>query len=253
MKSAVIAVTLGISALLVAGVAGGGHDAPVIGRFQIACTSTHCYLVDTATGQVWTSGEPGFRAPKLGGTPTVATTEAQVFIGRWVSDDPNSNDVALHIRPGGLASATDSSLRFEGRWAIEGTHLVLTIDDEMLVAELLPDGRLSVKEEGGEGDGIVLARAPGSAVEAPEPNAFVGRWVSDDLNEADLGLRIEPEGRAVGTEGDREYEGRWRLNGTRIMLTIDDETLAGELQPDGRLLLWEPGDEEKRIAFKRAP
>lgn len=160
-KSAAVGAVLGISLLLLAGATSGGRDeTPVIGRFQIACTNTLCFLVDTATGQVWMTGDSDFRAPKLRDPSPALTGEAQGFLGRWIADDPQSDNVDLQVEPDGRAVATDGSNRFEGRWRAFGTRIIVTMDDEVLAGELQPDGRLLLGELGQEGNRITLRRAP---------------------------------------------------------------------------------------------
>ncbi len=160
-KSAAVGAVLGISLLLLAGAASGGRDeAPVIGRFQIACTNTLCFLVDTATGQVWMTGDFDFRTHKLRDPSPALTGEAQDFLGRWIADDPQSNNVGLQIEPDGRAVATDGNSRFEGRWRTFGMRIIVTIDDEVLTGELQPDGRLLLGETSQAGNRITLKRAP---------------------------------------------------------------------------------------------
>lgn len=161
IKSAVVGGLLVAGLCLLAGASGG--LSAMIGRFQIACTDSVCYLVDTATGQVWDHGDPDFKSPKL---------------------------------PGAAAAKTP--------------------------------------------------RAPMAGSEA-----FVGLWQSEDPDEDDLGLRLEADGRALATEGSNRHKGKWRVQGGRIFITIEDETVTGEIAPDGRLILWEEGDEDERIPFRR--
>ena len=80
---------------------------------------------------------------------------------------------------------------------------------------------------------------------------FVGRWDSDHPDEEDLTIRLEAGGRAIATEGTRRHEGSWRVEGTRIFITIDDETVTGQLDSAGRLILWEEGDPDEKIPFRK--
>ena len=157
-KSVLIGGMVAVGLCLLAGAAGSSGGPGPIGRFQIACTNTMCYLVDTATGQVWDRGDRDFKSPKLQDQRTVVTGEATDFVGQWHSDHPDEDD---------------------------------------------------------------------------------------------LGLRLEADGRAVATEGDRRHEGAWRVEGTRIFITIDDETVTGEFDSTGRLVLWEEGDPEEKIPFRK--
>ncbi len=79
---------------------------------------------------------------------------------------------------------------------------------------------------------------------------FIGTWVLTHPTEGQLGIRIEPEGRAVLTEGNKSWEGKWRIEGSRITLTTEQETVTAQLDDQDRLLVKE-GDGEP-IAFKRA-
>jgi hypothetical protein len=79
----------------------------------------------------------------------------------------------------------------------------------------------------------------------------MGQWMSDDPNEDDVGLQLEPDGRAIATEGDRRYEGRWRIEGTRIIFSVGDESIVGEVQSDGRLQVWEQGQGSEYMTLKR--
>lgn len=47
-----------------------------VGRFQVACTDSMAYLVDTTTGQVWRSVDRQFSEPKLTGRPA-ATADSE--------------------------------------------------------------------------------------------------------------------------------------------------------------------------------
>ncbi|MBP7053111.1 MAG: hypothetical protein KBE65_19060 [Phycisphaerae bacterium] len=79
---------------------------------------------------------------------------------------------------------------------------------------------------------------------------FVGAWVLTHPTEGQLGIRIEPEGRAVLTEGNKSWEGKWRIEGSQITITTEQETVTAQLDDQDRLLVKE-GDGEP-IAFKRA-
>ena len=157
-KSVLIGGMMGVGLCLWAGAVGSSDGPGPVGRFQIACTNAVCYLVDTATGRVWQSGDRDFKSPKLQDHGAAVTGEA-----------------------------TD----------------------------------------------------------------FVGQWHPDHSDEDDLGLRLEAGGRAVATEGDRRHEGSWRMEGTRIFITIDDDTVTGEFDSEGRLVLWEEGDPDEKIPFRK--
>lgn len=165
VKSIVAGAGLAGLLLALAGAAGGGSSgnraaAPASGRFQIACTNTLCYLVDSATGDVWMTGDPGFWESKLEVRPTEPGPVVQGFVGQWAADDPNSAGVTLQVEPDGSAVATDGVSRFEGRWAVEGTRMVLSLGDEAMLGEILPDGRLVVTEPGNAENRVTFKKAP---------------------------------------------------------------------------------------------
>ncbi len=163
LKSAAVGAALGVLFLLLAGAAQrkDDTDTPAIGRFQIGGTYTLCYVVDTSTGQVWASVDPGFKEPKLHAAAPTLTTELAGFLGRWVWEDATAADRDIQIEPDGRALATEENRHYEGRWYIEETHIVITISDEILVGELQPDGRMSLWEPGNDQQQqIVLRKVP---------------------------------------------------------------------------------------------
>lgn len=162
VKSAVIGAVLVLALVLLAGATGSSGRLPVVGRFQIACTNTRCYLVDTATGQVWMDDATDFKAPKLdapASTPALAG-DATDFIGQWASDDPKEDDLAIRLEPDGRAIASEDTKQYEGNWRVEGTRVIITVEDESVVGELQPDGRLLLWEEGDRDDTIMFKRVP---------------------------------------------------------------------------------------------
>jgi hypothetical protein len=161
IKSAAIGAAVVVSLLLVTGAVGGRGSLPVIGRFQIACTDSICYLVDTATGQVWMTGDRDFREPKLKAPEPVMTGQAAAFVGHWASDDPEEEDLRIRLEPDGTAVASeDNDRRYEGHWRVEGARVVITIEDETITGELQPDGRLLLWEQGDEDERIMFKRVP---------------------------------------------------------------------------------------------
>ncbi|HNS19911.1 MAG TPA: hypothetical protein PKH24_05400 [Sedimentisphaerales bacterium] len=80
---------------------------------------------------------------------------------------------------------------------------------------------------------------------------FVGAWVLTHPTEGQLGIRIEPEGRAVLTEGNKSWDGKWRIEGNQITIVTEQETVTAQLDDQDRLLVKEGSSEP--IAFKRAP
>lgn len=85
---------------------------------------------------------------------------------------------------------------------------------------------------------------------ATGPAAFLGRWVLAHPTEGQLGIQIDPDGRAVLTEGQKSWEAKWQLQDSRITITTENETVTAELDSEGRLLVKE-GDNEP-IPFQRA-
>ncbi len=85
---------------------------------------------------------------------------------------------------------------------------------------------------------------------ARTPATFVGAWVLNHPTEGQLGIRIEPDGRAILTEGNKSWEGKWRIEGSLMTITTEQETVTAQLDDQGRLLVKEGSGEA--IAFKRA-
>jgi hypothetical protein len=92
--------------------------------------------------------------------------------------------------------------------------------------------------------------APIATAATGQGRRFAGQWKATRPNEDDLNLRIDPDGRCSAMDDDRTHKGSWRIEGERIIITIDDEAVQGELGADGRLVLWEE-DGDERIAFVR--
>ena len=150
MKSAVVGAVLGVAVCLLAGVA-GNRLRETIGRFRLACEDNRTYLVDTVTGQVWNSTSRDFRKPKLIEMPA-ATALPKEFIGQWRSDNP-ADDLGLRLDADGRVHATEGDTkRYEGMWRVEGDRIVIMIEDERLLGEIDPDGRLSLWEKGNENE-----------------------------------------------------------------------------------------------------
>jgi hypothetical protein len=152
LKSAVIG---GVAVLALGLVIGAAGERPsgTIGRFSLVTggTSDLTYLVDTATGRVWRSGDRGWKDPKLGDRHVPDAAESSAFLGHWRSVPGSEEDLGLHLEPEGRARATGDGDAYEGAWRAEGTRIVITIDDEVVVGEVTPDGDLVLWEkEGGD-------------------------------------------------------------------------------------------------------
>ena len=197
----------------------------------------------------------------VSGQSEFAPTESETasFLGKWISDDPEEDDLGLQLESGGVAIATEGERTYRGQWRVEASRLFLTVDNDEHLGQLLSDGRLLLWEDGDHDHTIMFKRpATQAQLQAMTLNAaeagFLGRWVCDDPNEDDLGLRIEPDGVAIATEGDKRYDGRWSLEGSQLTLHLEEEEeLLGELIPGGRLSLREVDDkdDDDRILFRR--
>ena len=148
MKSVLIGGMAAVGLCLLAGAARTGNGPGQIGRCQIACTNTLCYLVDTATGQVWQSSNRDFKSPKLQDQRAAVTGEATDFVGRWDSDHPDEDDLTIRLEADGRALASEGSRRHEGTWRLEGTRIFITIEDETVTGQLDSADRLILWEEG---------------------------------------------------------------------------------------------------------
>jgi hypothetical protein len=147
-KSVLIGGMVAVGLCLLAGAAGSSDAPGPIGRFQIACTNTACYLVDTATGQVWDHGDREFKSPKLQDQRATVTGKATDFVGRWDSDHPEEDDLTIRLEADGRALASEGSRRHEGTWRVEGTRIFITIEDETVTGQLDSADRLILWEEG---------------------------------------------------------------------------------------------------------
>ncbi|MBN1361080.1 MAG: hypothetical protein JW993_10825 [Sedimentisphaerales bacterium] len=161
VKSAALGALLAVLVMLVAGSDGNGREAPQMGRFQIACTNTECFEVDTATGQVWRSSSGSFSHPKLQGPAAAnATIQSSDFLGRWLWEDPKASDRSLRLEPGGRVSYTEEGRGYEGLWYVEGTRMIVAIDNETFAGEMQPDGRLILSAPGRDDKQVSLKKAP---------------------------------------------------------------------------------------------
>ena len=178
-----LAAGAGLAALLLmlVGAAGGQNAGGPVGRFQIACTTTICYLVDTVNGEVWSTGDKGFWESKLG-VSTATATPAQVpqaqpnipvpevqqiqpatgqgFIGHWVTDNADGGNVSLQIDADGTATTTDEISHFQGTWNALGSQVIITVGGDILMASLMNDGRLLVSQPGKAESRVIFRRVP---------------------------------------------------------------------------------------------
>jgi hypothetical protein len=84
-----------------------------------------------------------------------------------------------------------------------------------------------------------------------EAKGFVGRWVSADPDHDSLAVTLDADGSCAATDNGDAHSGWWRAEGGHIFITIDDESVTGQIDADGRLVLWEEGNEGDRIPFSR--
>lgn len=82
---------------------------------------------------------------------------------------------------------------------------------------------------------------------------YLGRWDGTTADQEQLSVHLKADGLLHLKDGkDKEYIGTWRLAGNRITITlsVNDSTLAGQLYGDGRLMLWQRGDEDSRVILR---
>jgi len=95
----------------------------------------------------------------------------------------------------------------------------------------------------------VVEIAPQAVRVEAGPAAFFGKWVLTHPTEGRLGIQIDPDGKAVLTEGQKSWEAKWQLQDSRITITSENETVTAELDSEGRLLVKEGAGEP--IPFQR--
>lgn len=90
------------------------------------------------------------------------------------------------------------------------------------------------------------------AVRAKEAaKGYVGQWSGKTPDQSEVSIHLNADGLVHAKDEDGEvHEGRWWVVGDRITLSIDGETLTGQMS-NGELILWEDGDEEDRVIFQR--
>jgi hypothetical protein len=80
---------------------------------------------------------------------------------------------------------------------------------------------------------------------------YLGRWSGVTPDKEQLSLHLEADGFLhVKDKDGKEHTGRWRLSGDRIILSVDDETIIGQMSGDGRLIMWEEDNEDNRVIFR---
>lgn len=149
IKTAVIAIVIVALLCLLAGAA-RRDPLPQVGRFQIDCTNTSCYLVDTATGQVWSPGSREFYRPKLDTQPAGPPAKAEDFIGQWRAD---KEDVTLWLEEGGVARGASDGEEHEGTWRSQGSRVFIMIHGEAITGQIAPHGGLMLSQDEGGDEG----------------------------------------------------------------------------------------------------
>jgi len=147
IRTAIVAsISLAILCLLTGAATNG--PSPQVGRFQIDCTNTSCYLVDTATGQIWVSGSRDFYKPKIDTQSVEMKVEPKDFIGQWRAD---KEDVTLWLEEGGVARGSSDGEEHEGTWRSQGSRVFIMIFGSPIAGEIAPSGGLSLwQDEGGD-------------------------------------------------------------------------------------------------------
>ena len=144
--------------VLLAGAA-GSDPLPQIGRYQIACTQTMCYLVDSMTGQVWSVSDRGFKDPKIKGRAVRTTEATKGYVGQWSGMTPDQEEVSIHLKADGLADAKDEDGKdYAGHWRVVGNRITLSIGGEDLTGEMSGDGQLILWAEGDEDERVIFQR-----------------------------------------------------------------------------------------------
>jgi len=127
-------------------------------RFQIDCTDSSCYLVDTATGQVWRSSDRDFMSPKLDVQPENVPAEVKNLLGQWKSTDKEGQEITLRLEVDGNARGVEKGKIHEGRWQTQGEKIVLTFDDDTLWGQIESDGRMTLWENDDDEDRLHLQK-----------------------------------------------------------------------------------------------
>lgn len=85
---------------------------------------------------------------------------------------------------------------------------------------------------------------------APRPTGFIGKWILNHPTQGQFSIEIEPDGEAVLTVANQKSEGKWLLEGDRITITTDQDSMTAQLDDQGRLLVKQ--GESEPIAFQRS-
>ncbi len=159
IRSLVVGGVVVLMVVLLAGAA-GTDPVPQIGRYQIACTQTTCYLVDSMTGQVWSDRDGGFKDPKVKSRAARTTETAKGYVGQWHTADPDKEQLSIHLKADGLLNAkeADDDKDYRGHWRVVGDHIALSVDDEALTGRMSDDGQLILWEDGNEDDRLAFRR-----------------------------------------------------------------------------------------------
>ena len=130
-----------------------------------------------------------------------------------------------------------------GRYQIACTQLTCYLVDSMT-------GQVWSDRDGGFRDPKIKSKA----VRAREAaKGYAGQWSATDPDQSDVSIHLKADGLLIAKEGsDEVHEGHWRVVGDRLTLSVDGEAYTGQISDDGQLILWEDGNEDDRLIFRRA-
>lgn len=161
VKSLVIGGLVVGGACMVMGMVAAYEPAPQIGRFQIDCTQTTCYMVDTVTGQAWASHAAAFGKPKIKGPEERTATALKGYVGRWVAVDPDQTEGAITFNADGTLVTEDDEGgdTYSGTWRVEGNCVRFDVDKEPFTGEISANGQLILWEDTETDDKLVFKPA----------------------------------------------------------------------------------------------
>ncbi len=220
----------------------------VVGRFQIACTDTLCFVVDTVTGQVWTSQQKEFLEPKIKTVAAEIQAEAgKAFVGAWRTVDGQDPELTIRLDADGgvLATEVGDDDEYPGSWRMDGDRVVINVDEEEYTAEMTSGGRMILHERDGD-DEYVFERDSAAVEEVTNP--FLGRW---EMQGDDVELLVKAGGAVDVIEEGMSQSGKWSADGDEIVIDIDDSVARGEIGGDGNLTVREEGG-DRRMVFEKS-
>ncbi len=97
----------------------------------------------------------------------------------------------------------------------------------------------------------VLVLAAGCSTTANSGRGqFLGGWEQDGPGKERLAIRFAGNGQCIVTEDDRSWNGTWRCEGQKVIVTTGDETVT--LWSTGRDTLTAGDGSDGPTAFRRA-